>query len=83
MLSGLADRLPRRTVMIVCDLSRAVLVVIMALPGLPLALRVAPLFVVTLISAPFSSARSAVRSLASSAFAPRCWRTRPPTWARP
>jgi MFS family permease len=59
-LSGLADRLPRRTVMIACDLSRAVLVVIMALPGLPLAVRVAPLFIVTLISAPFSSARAAL-----------------------
>jgi MFS family permease len=59
-LSGLADRLPRRTVMIGCDLSRAVLVVIMALPGLPLAVRVAPLFVVTLVSAPFSSARAAL-----------------------
>jgi MFS family permease len=60
MLSGLADRLPRRTVMITCDLSRAVLVVVMALPGLPLAVRVAPLFIVTLISAPFSSARAAL-----------------------
>jgi hypothetical protein len=46
--------------MIACDLSRAGLVNIMAVPGLPLWARVAPLFVVTLISAPFSSARAAV-----------------------
>jgi hypothetical protein len=59
-LSALADRLPRRQVMIACDLSRAGLVTIMAVPGLPLWARVAPLFVVTLISAPFSSARAAV-----------------------
>jgi MFS family permease len=59
-LSGLADRFPRRTVMIGCDLSRAALVVVMALPGPPLAAQVAPLFLVTLISAPFSSARAAL-----------------------
>ena len=34
-LSGLADRWPRRRVMIACDLSRALLVAIMALPGYP------------------------------------------------
>jgi MFS family permease len=59
-LSPLADRLPRRQVMIACDLSRAALVTIMAVPGLPLWARVGPLFMVTLISAPFSSARAAV-----------------------
>ena len=59
-LSALADRLPGRQVMIACDLSRAGLVVIMAMPGLPLAVRVAPLFIVTLISAPFTSARAAL-----------------------
>jgi predicted MFS family arabinose efflux permease len=59
-LSGLADRLPRRTVMIVCDLSRALLVAIMALPGLPIAALVGLLVLVTLISAPFTSARAAL-----------------------
>src|SRR6266496_1976599 len=34
-LSGLADRWPRRRVMIACDLSRALLVATMALPGMP------------------------------------------------
>jgi predicted MFS family arabinose efflux permease len=59
-LSGLADRLPRRTVMIVCDLSRALLVAVMALPGLPIAALVGLLVLVTLISAPFTSARAAL-----------------------
>lgn len=59
-LAPLADRLPRRRVMIACDLIRAGLVTMMAVPGPPLWARVAPLFVVTLISAPFSSARAAV-----------------------
>ena len=34
-LSGLADRLPRRQVMIACDLARVVLVAVMAIPGMP------------------------------------------------
>jgi MFS family permease len=34
-LAWLADRYPRRRVMIVCDLVRAVLVLVMALPGMP------------------------------------------------
>jgi MFS family permease len=60
VLSGLADVLPRRQVMIACDLSRAVLVAVMALPGVPLGVLVALLFLVTLISAPFTSARAAL-----------------------
>jgi predicted MFS family arabinose efflux permease len=46
--------------MIVCDLSRALLVAIMALPGMPIAALVALLVLVTLISAPFTSARAAL-----------------------
>jgi predicted MFS family arabinose efflux permease len=59
-LSGLADRWPRRRVMIACDLGRALLVAIMALPGVPIAGLVGLLFLVTLISAPFTSARAAL-----------------------
>jgi MFS family permease len=59
-LSGLADRLPRRRVMIVCDLIRVVLVVIMAASGIPIAVLVALLFLVTMIGAPFLSARAAL-----------------------
>jgi predicted MFS family arabinose efflux permease len=59
-LGGLADRLPRRTVMIACDVVRCVLVVAMAVPGVPVGALVALLVTVTLVSAPFSSARAAV-----------------------
>jgi predicted MFS family arabinose efflux permease len=60
LLSGLADRLPRRTVMIGCDVVRAVLVLVMAVLGMPLAALVVLLFAVTLFTAPFTSARSAL-----------------------
>jgi MFS family permease len=59
-LSGLADRLPRRTVMIACDVIRVVLVLIMVVPGMPLAALIVLLFLVTLVGAPFQSARSAI-----------------------
>jgi MFS family permease len=59
-LSGLADRLPRRAVMIACDLMRVVLVAVMAVSGIPIAVLVVLLFVVTLIGAPFLSARAAL-----------------------
>jgi predicted MFS family arabinose efflux permease len=60
VLSGLADRLPRREVMIACDLLRAALVAVMAVQGLPIAALVCLLFGVTMISAPFTSARAAL-----------------------
>ena len=60
MLSGLADRLPRRQVMIACDLIRCVLVLVMAIQGLPVGLLVGLLFAVTLVGAPFTSARAAL-----------------------
>jgi MFS family permease len=59
-LSGLADRLPRRQVMIVCDLLRVGLVSVMVIPGVPIAVLVCLLFLVSLIYAPFSSARAAL-----------------------
>ena len=60
MLAGLADRWPRRELMIACDVGRAVLVVVMALPGVPVAVLVGLLFVVTLVGAPFTAARAAL-----------------------
>jgi MFS family permease len=60
MLAWLADRYPRRRVMIACDLVRCALVLAMAIPGVPLAGLVALLFLVTLVSAPFTSARAAI-----------------------
>jgi MFS family permease len=59
-LASLADRYPRRAVMITCDLARFVLVLFMIIPGMPLAAMVALLFVVTLVGAPFNSARAAI-----------------------
>jgi MFS family permease len=65
-LSGLADRLPRRAVMVTCDVARMVLVCLMALvsltapPDAALWIMVALLFVVTLLDSPFKSARSAM-----------------------
>jgi MFS family permease len=65
-LSGLADRLPRRQVMVACDLARMVLVCLMALvnleiPGeVALWIMVGLLFLVTLLDSPFKSARSAM-----------------------
>jgi MFS family permease len=59
-LSGLADRLPRRTLMVACDLLRCVLVAGMLWPRLPLAAMIVLLYVVTLIQPPFDVARSAV-----------------------
>jgi MFS family permease len=59
-LAWLADRYPRRAVMIACDVLRGALVLVMAIPRMPLAAMVALLFVVTLSGAPFNSARAAV-----------------------
>jgi len=59
-LAWLADRYPRRAVMIVTDLGRCALVLVMTIPGVPLAGLVLLLFLVTLVGAPFTSARAAV-----------------------
>jgi MFS family permease len=59
-LAGVADRRPRRSVMIFCDAVRAVLVAAMAVPGVPIAALVALLFAVTMFAPPFESARAAI-----------------------
>jgi MFS family permease len=59
-LAWLADKYPRRSVMITCDLIRCALVLVMAVPGVPLSGLVALLFLVTLVGAPFTSARAAI-----------------------
>ncbi|PZF84043.1 MFS transporter [Jiangella anatolica] len=58
-LAGIADRFPRRDVMVVTDLARAGLVAVMAIPGVPLAGQVFLLVLVQLLTAPFSAARQA------------------------
>jgi MFS family permease len=60
LLSGLADLFPRRRVMIVCDVTRAGLVALMALPSMPFAGLCGLLFITVLLGAPFSSARFAL-----------------------
>lgn len=60
LLSGLADRWPRHQVMIACDLGRAVIVGVMALPWMPLAAQVSLLVLLTMVGAPFTSARAAL-----------------------
>jgi MFS family permease len=60
LLGGLADRLPRRMVMICCQLTSAVLVALMAVPGMPLLALAALLFVVILAESPFLSARASL-----------------------
>ena len=60
LLSSLADLIPRRTVMISCDVIRMGLVGLMAIPVLPFPVLCALLFCTVLLSAPFSSARSAL-----------------------
>jgi Major Facilitator Superfamily len=59
-LSGLADRLPRRSVMIGCDLLRCLLVGAMLAPGVPLAAMIALLYAVTVAQPPFDASRSAI-----------------------
>jgi len=58
-LSGLADRMPRRRVMIGADLASAGLVGVMVVPGVPLAVLVLLLVAVTMVGALFLAARSA------------------------
>src|SRR5829696_7981267 len=59
LLSGLADRYPRRTVMVVADLARAGLVALMALPGVPLWGLGALMVAVQLLNTPAGAARAA------------------------
>jgi hypothetical protein len=58
-LSGLADRLPRRAVMVACDLIRFVLVGVMLAPKFPLPAMIVLLYAVTLVQPPFDASRSA------------------------
>jgi predicted MFS family arabinose efflux permease len=60
LLGRLADRHPRREVMIVCDLVRAALVAVMALPGVSLPLLCALLVLVVLLAPLHTSAQGAL-----------------------
>lgn len=59
-LSGLADRRPRREVMVACDVIRALLVTAMVAPRVPLDALIVLLYATTAIQPPFDAARSAI-----------------------
>ncbi|MGY1752358.1 MFS transporter [Blastococcus sp. SYSU D01042] len=59
-LSTLADRLPRHRVLVATDAVRAVVLGLMAIPGMPLPLLLGLLLLVSLCAPPFESARSAL-----------------------
>ncbi|SDG46694.1 MFS transporter [Klenkia brasiliensis] len=60
LLAALADRLPRKQVMVASDLARAALVALMAVPGMPLAALLVLLLLVSVCSPPYEAARSAL-----------------------
>jgi MFS family permease len=59
-LADVADRRPRRSVMVFCDAARAVLVAAMVIPHAPIGALVALLFVATMFAPPFESARASI-----------------------
>jgi MFS family permease len=59
-LAELADLYPRRSVMVVCDVVRAVLIGAMVLPHMPIGALIALLFVATMFAPPFDSAKASV-----------------------
>jgi MFS family permease len=59
-MSGLADRFPRRSVMIVADLSRAALIALVALPGMPFWVLCVLVGLVSFVQAPFKAAQLAL-----------------------
>jgi MFS family permease len=59
-LADLADRYPRRSVMVACDVVRTVLVAAMVVPRVPIGALVALLFAATMFAPPFESARASI-----------------------
>ena len=59
-LSGLADRLPRRRVMVAADLLRAAMIVPVAVPGMPFPVLCVLVAGVSLLNAPFRAAEQAL-----------------------
>ena len=48
VFSGLGDRMPRREVMVACDMIRALMVAVMLLPGMPITVLVGLLYLTTI-----------------------------------
>jgi predicted MFS family arabinose efflux permease len=59
-LGAIADRKPRRSVMVTCDVVRTFTVGLMLIPGVPLAGLVGLLFITTMFAPPFESARASL-----------------------
>jgi len=59
-LAELADRRPRRSVMVFCDVARAVLIAVMVVPGMPIGALVALLFAATMFAPVFESAKASI-----------------------
>ncbi|MEC3974310.1 MFS transporter [Amycolatopsis sp. H20-H5] len=60
LLSGLADRYPRKQVIVITDLLRAALALSMAIPGMPLPVLWGLISLLTMASAPFKAAQLAL-----------------------
>lgn len=60
LFAGVGDRRSRRSVIVTLDLARAVVVAVMALPGMPLPIIVGLLVIVTAASPVYDAARSAM-----------------------
>lgn len=60
LLAGLADRRPRRSVMIAADLIRAPLIALVAIPSMPIALAFVLVATASLFDAPFTAARGSL-----------------------
>ncbi len=60
LLATVAERHPHRAVMVTCDLIRMVLLLVIAVPGMPTPLILALLFTATLANPPSQAARSAL-----------------------
>lgn len=62
LLTGIADRFSRRTVMVITELVRAALVAVMAIPRLPLVVTAAALAVVVSLQPLYSACRNSILS---------------------
>ncbi len=60
LLSAYADRLPRRRVLVSCDVARVVLVLLLAVPHTPTAVLIGLLFFSNLLASPFNAAQAAL-----------------------
>ncbi|WP_150241374.1 MFS transporter [Nocardiopsis quinghaiensis] len=60
LIAGLADLLPRRRVMVACDIVRAAVIVLIGIPGMPIWAIWVLLFCSVVPSVPFAAARAAM-----------------------